>query len=475
MMGVGARELDLEVFRRYAGLSLPRHVSYPMPTAWHDVDAAEASAMLRESRERTSTHDLSLYLHVPFCERSCRYCACTRIAQAKTAPGAAERTQAYVTALEQELRWLADVLGANSQAKQIHWGGGTPTYLSIEQIERLHGTITNSLCVSPDAEIAMELDPRVTTTVMLQGLRRLGFNRVSLGVQDFDGQVQKHVRRIQPFETVRELVATCRALGFGSVNFDLIYGLPYQTPATIQETIEKTIELSPDRIAYYHYAQIPEKIATQRGLDYSKLPDSETKLEMFLLGLRLFEAAGYRFIGLDHFARPEEPLAIALEKGTLQRNFQGMTTGGNLDLIGVGSSSISHLADIGFLQNIRDVDEYVECVNGGRRPTCRGKRFTFDDRVRQAVLSQLYCTAEIRPAKIEERFEVVFSEYFERELEIMKDLERDGLVDLSEEGRVLVTLPLGRVLIRNVAGVFDAYLEPDAYRVGDRRCFSANA
>ena len=474
-MNTVLNSIDLEVFRKYSGLSLPRHVSYPMPTGWQDLDGEETAAMQRQSRQGTPANDLSVYVHIPFCERLCRYCACTRIIQPKHAAEAASRTEGYVDALVREIDLLTEPLGSGRTVRQIHWGGGTPTYLSDGQLQRVQRALTEAFSVSPDAEIAMEMDPRVVTVERLELLRRLGFNRVSLGVQDFDQRVQEHVRRVQPFEMVRDMVTACRELGFAGINFDLIYGLPYQTPHTVSETIAKTIELSPDRIAYYHYAQIPEKIATQRGLDYTRLPDSEAKLEMFLLGLELFESAGYLFIGLDHFAKPDEPLAVALRNGTLQRNFQGMTTGGGLDLIGVGATSISHLAGVGFLQNVHDPDEYVTWVSEGGSPVRRGKRLSLDDRIRQAVISRLYCAAEINPDDIERQYDVVFGEYFAREMEVMGELEADGLVVRRADGGVSVTLPLGRVLMRNVAAVFDAYLEPDAYRVGDRRCFSANA
>jgi oxygen-independent coproporphyrinogen-3 oxidase len=468
-------QIDLGVFRKYAGLSLPRHVAYPMPTWWQDVDATEATALLQESRQRTPTNDLSVYLHIPFCERLCRYCACTRIVQRKGAPGAAERTDAYVAALLREIRGLSETLDGGTRVRQVHWGGGTPTYLSVDQIEQVHGALAETFSISPQAEVAMELDPRVTTVETLETLRRLGFNRASLGVQDFNEQVQEHVQRVQPPAMVREMVSTCRRLGFESINFDLIYGLPYQTVRTVQETIERAIEMSPDRVAFYHYAQIPDKVATQRGLNLSRLPDSGTKLEMFLLGLRMFTEAGYAFIGLDHFAKPEESLARALRDGTVQRNFQGMTTGADLDLIGVGATSISHLKDVGFLQNVHNPGEYTACVNDRASAIRRGKRFTFDDRVRQAVMGQLYCLAEIRPTAIESAFDVEFSDYFAREVRIMKELEQDGLVQLRSDGSIAVTLPLGRVLMRTIAAVFDAYLAPDAYRVGDRHCYSANA
>lgn len=474
-MSAHVAEINIDVFRRYAGLSLPRHVSYPMPSWWHEMDALQAGAMWREADEKPVPNDLSLYLHIPFCEALCKFCACNRIVQRKTAPGAMDRKDSYVVALDREIGGFAGSATARRPVRQIHWGGGSPTYLSCEEVERLHKAMADVFSIAPDAEVSMEIDPRTTTPEMLRTMRRLGFNRVSMGVQDFDEQVQQHVHRVQPFDMVRDTVAMCRELGFTSVNFDLIYGMPYQTPDTIRDTVEQTIKLSPDRVAYYHYAQIPEKIATQRGMDYTKLPDSETKLEMFMIGLELFEAAGYEFIGLDHFAKPDEGLATATEEGSLQRNFQGMTTGGGLDLLGLGTSSISHVLDVGFLQNVKDPDQYVEAVNAGGSPIERGKRFTFDDRVRQAVINQLYCHAFVKPALIEAQFDIQFSEYFSRELEILRELEGDGLVTVQGDNSVEVSFPLGRVLMRNVAAVFDAYLDPQAYKLGEQNCFSKNA
>ena len=470
-----ASEVDLEVFRRYAGLSLPRHVSYPMPSWWSPLEVDEIASMRQESGGGMSPRDLSLYLHIPFCEALCKFCACNRVILRKSTEGADQRVDAYLAAMIRELRQLAATVGSNRRVRQIHWGGGTPTYLSSDQVERVHRAVEEAFLVSHDAEIAMEIDPRVTTPEMLRTLRRLGFNRLSMGVQDFDLRVQEHVRRVQPFELMREFIAACRDLGFESLNFDLIYGMPYQTVATIHDTVERTISLSPDRVAFYHYAQIPEKIATQRGMDYTKLPDSETKLEMFLAGLRLFESAGYEFIGLDHFTKPDEPLAAARRNWTLQRNFQGMTTGGGLDLWGAGASSISHLLDVGFLQNIKEPDEYVACIEGGRSPVERGKRLTFDDCVRQSLIHQLYCCGEIRPELVEQQFGIIFAEYFARELEVLVELEGDGLVVKEPYGVVKVSMPLGRVLLRNVAAVFDAYLNPDAYRRGEPASFSMNA
>jgi oxygen-independent coproporphyrinogen-3 oxidase len=319
----------------------------------------------------------------------------------------------------------------------------------------------------------MELDPRVTTASTLARLREFGFNRASLGVQDFDPQVQAHVNRIQPFELVQSMLGQCRELGFRSVNFDLIYGLPFQTLDSVRRTLEQTITLSPDRIAYYQYAQIPDTIAEQRGMDYTKLPDSEAKLAMYLLGQEMLLAAGYLFIGLDHFAREDEPLAVALREGTLQRNFQGMTTGGGLDLVGVGASSIGHLSRIGFVQNQRGVDDYIQAVQQGGA-AFRGKRLSEDDIARQAVIRQVYCEARLNPAEIEAQTGIVFERAFARELGVLEQLERDGLVASTESGYRL-TDPLGRVLMRVVGAVFDAYLAPDAWQVGDRQYFSASA
>jgi len=474
-MDISGFEVNLDVFHEYAGQALPRHVAYPMPTWWTDLSDAESTALLRESRVCVPHNDLSLYLHVPFCEKVCRYCACNRAPQPRNTRQADERIDGYVAAMIAEIGHLTDVLEARQRVRQIHWGGGTPTYLSSDRLASIHDTIAERFDVKGDAGISIELDPRVTTTDTLQVLRRLGFDRVSLGVQDFDQRVQEHVGRIQPFELVRDMVGTCRELGFSSINFDLIYGLPLQTIDSIRDTLEKTIDLSPDRIAYYHFAQIPDKVAIQRGLDYSKLPDSETKLRMFLIALRMFTSAGYEFIGLDHFAKPDEPLAVAAREGTLQRNFQGMTTGGGLDLIGVGASSISHLAQLGFLQNVHGVKEYTTRVSSGDSPIFRGKRFTADDLVRQAVLAELYCHAGIRPSNVEQAYGITFAQYFARELKIMHELERDGLVNVGADNHISLTMPLGHVLTRTVAAVFDAYLEPDAYRAGDREYFSANA
>lgn len=473
-MTLAGYDLDLELFRKYAGQSLPRHVAYPMPTWWRGVAPAEAREIVSTHRAEAA-RDLSLYLHVPFCQQVCRYCACNRVGVAKDDPTAEQRTDAYVAALQRELTNWGEWLGEQRTVRQIHWGGGTPTYLSCARLTEVHGSIREHFDLAPDAEIAIECDPRVTTRAVLETLRELGFTRISLGIQDFNAAVQEHVGRIQPFAQVREMVATIRDLGFPSINFDLIYGLPKQTTDTVRETLDLVRELQPDRIAYYQFAQIPDKVAEQRGLDYDSLPDSTTKLEMYLLGYRELTAAGYEFIGLDHFALPSEGLARALRDGTLQRNFQGMTTGGGLDLIGVGASSIGQLYRGAYLQNHREIDAYQNEIEQGGSAIFRGKPLSDDDRIRQATLAELYCRGEIRPAAIETECGIRFADYFARELEIMRTLEHDGLVELHSDGRIAAAFPLGRVLLRTVAAVFDAYLDPDAWRSGDRQYFSTNA
>lgn len=466
--------IDHKVFEQYAGLSLPRHVSYPMPNWWHDVDAQEASSIREESMQQTVLNDLSLYLHIPFCEALCKFCACNRTVLRKTAKNADEKVISYVNALKQEMSWRASTLGERRSVRQIHWGGGTPTYLSCEIIEDIHRSMEAMFEIHSDAEISIEIDPRVTSREQLKLLKHLGFNRISLGVQDFNEQVQKHVHRQQSFELVKQCVQTCREYGFDSINFDLIYGLPYQTVDTVSEMIDRTIALSPDRVAYYHYAQLPEKIATQRGIHHHQMPDSETKLSMFLMAVERFQSAGYEFIGLDHFAKGEESLAKAHHQGTINRNFQGMTTGVDLDLIGIGASSISQFSRFAYLQNIREPQSYVDRIEKAIDPAIRGMRMTEDDCLRQTVLNHLYCYGEIRPGRIELLYDIVFEEYFADELDRLQQVHDDGLVDLTSES-IHLTFPLGRVLMRNVAAIFDAYINRNAYRIGEQHAFSTSA
>jgi oxygen-independent coproporphyrinogen-3 oxidase len=465
--------IDRARFTRYAGLSLPRHVAYPMPSWWRPITPAEAANLRRRGLAAIPQRDLSLYLHVPFCEALCKFCACNRVIMRRGAVQAGTRVEQFLAAMEQEItRRSEEVQGR--PVRQIHWGGGTPTYLNEAEIARLHNALTHNFQVMADAEISIEIDPRVTTRGQLQLLASLGFNRVSLGVQDFDPHVQAHVNRVQPYEMVEQCVSTARAAGFSSVNFDLIYGLPYQTRASMQATLEQTVRLAPDRIALYHYAQIPEKVANHRAINHMALPDSDAKLDMFLDARAQLSAAGYEFIGLDHFAKPQEPLARARRDGTLQRNFQGMTTGKDLDLIGMGPSAISVFPGQAYLQNVHDPNDYAAAIQQGE-PAERGLELSRDDAIRQWLLLQLYCDAAIDARRAATHWDIDFSTYFAGEMQRLGRLQEDGLVRLRQDGSLQLTDPLGRVLMRNVAAVFDAYLDPQAFHAGQSQAFSRNA
>ncbi len=471
--------INRETFSRYAGLSLPRHVAYPMPTWWHATDAAEAAELRAMSGRAESPRELSLYLHLPFCEKMCRFCGCNRVVVRKDGKSGAGRVERYLEALTKELELRAadigQIGGVRRVVRQIHWGGGTPTYLSCAQIRALYETTKELFDIAPDAEVSIEVDPRVTTAEQLDLLHEVGFNRISLGVQDFDPVVQEHVGRIQPYEMVRQTVADARAAGFGSINFDLIYGLPKQTIGTVVSMIEKAIELSPDRIAFYHYAAIPDRLANQRGLDHGALPDSDTKLTMMLEASVRFARAGYEFIGLDHFAKPDELLAEAMKTGRINRSFQGMTTGAELDLFGLGCSAISVLPRAMYLQNEHDLNAYTDKVLGGEDPAVRGMAFSGDDAIRQAALMQLYCHCEIDPARLRREAGVEFAEYFAAARPQIERLIADGLVEWTGAGGVRLTFPLGRVLMRNVAAVFDGYLPEEAAWTGMAQTYSASA
>jgi oxygen-independent coproporphyrinogen-3 oxidase len=449
------------VYRRYAGLALPRHTSYPTPPAWADEfgPADYRAALVRSAAER---RPLSVYVHVPFCERLCYYCACTKEIVPAGRRTAADPSAAYLEGLEREADRVADVLRGGT-VHQVHLGGGTPTFLAPEGLERLGAILADRFAVHPDAEVAAEIDPRVTTAEHLAALRGLGFNRVSLGVQDFDPRVQAAVNRVQPFGVVEEAVHRCRALGFASVNFDLIYGLPFQTPASMAATLDKVLELAPDRVAFYRLALIPEMFRVQNAFRRADLPQGEAALALNLLAVNRFLAAGYEFVGLDHFARPTEPLAAAARDGTVRRTFQGMTTGRGLDVIGLGPSAIG-LLDDAFAQNVKESGPWREVV-GRDFATHRGLRLSPDDRIRRDLLQELYGRGEVDAAAFAAAHGVEFGDYFADELDRLAELEADGLVEVDRAG-VRLTPVLGRLLVRVVAAVFDRYLPPDAFRNG---------
>jgi len=349
------------------------------------------------------------------------------------------------------------------EVHQVHLGGGSPTFLSPAQITNLWHLLQRHFVLAPGAEIAVEIDPRRTTLEHLQTLRALGFNRVSLGIQDFDPEVQQAVNRAQPYGLVEHVVGWCRELGFHSINFDLIYGLPFQTMERMADTLDKTIALRPDRIAFYRLAVIPEIFRWQMVFRPADLPAGELSLDLNLLAISRFLEAGYCFIGLDHFARPDEALAQTARNGSLRRTFQGMTTGKRLDIHGLGPSAISHL-DNAFAQNFKGDAAWRQAV-ATELATERGLRLDFDDRLRRELMQQLYGHGKLDKQALEQLFGVTFDSYFASELQRLEHIVADGLVQCTEHS-ICLTEPLGRLLIRVVAAVFDRYLPLHAYREG---------
>jgi oxygen-independent coproporphyrinogen-3 oxidase len=453
-------EAERRTYRRYAGLALPRHTSYPTAPTWTTDFTADdlRDELCCSAAER---RPLSLYVHVPFCERLCYYCACTK----EIIPAARRRqhdpSETFLAGLVREASHFAELLRA--EVHQVHLGGGSPTFLTPVALRRLGDALTGHFTIAPGAEVAIEIDPRITTLAHLETLRDLGFNRVSLGVQDFDPRVQKAVNREQSYELVEQVVGWCRQLGFASINFDLIYALPFQTLDSMADTLAKTVALAPNRIAFYRLAVIPEIFRWQNVFHPADLPSGDLPLELNLLAINHFLAAGYEFIGLDHFAKPDEELAQARRDGSLRRTFQGMTTGRGQDVIGLGPSAISQL-DGAFAQNTKTSADWQSAVSAGFA-TERGLRLSDDDRLRRDLLQRLYGHATIDRRALEQCFGIDFDAYFADELTRLRELIDQGLA--TDDGRVVRLMePLGRLLVRVVAAVFDRYLPQTAFREG---------
>jgi oxygen-independent coproporphyrinogen-3 oxidase len=454
-------EAERATYRRYAALALPRHTSYPIAPVWRE-DYCNQSYAEDLARTAQAGTPLSLYVHIPFCERLCYYCACTKEIVPPARRAVSEPGGAFLAALASEVDRLATIIGP-ARFSQVHLGGGSPTFLHASQLARLWDILTRRFNIAADAEVAVEIDPRITSLAQLETLRLFGFNRVSLGVQDFDPGVQKAVNRIQPYEMVAQVVRWCRSFGFASVNFDLIYGLPFQTLATMDRTLDQVLELAPDRIAFYRLAIIPEIFRWQNVFHPHDLPESDLILDLNLLAINRFLAAGYEFIGLDHFARPNEALARARREGTLCRNFQGMTTGKQCALVGIGPSAISQL-DRAFAQNRKATSDWQAALVTGLA-TERGLRLSDDDCIRRELMQQLYGHGVIDKRTLASQFGVDFDSYFADELTRVAVLVEDGLAEANADS-LLLTAPLGRLLARVVAAVFDRYLPADAFRHG---------
>ncbi|WP_024667478.1 oxygen-independent coproporphyrinogen III oxidase [Pseudomonas syringae] len=441
---------DSDLIHRY-DVAGPRYTSYPTAVQF-DTRAGpfELLHALRESRK--ARRPLSLYVHIPFCANICYYCACNKVITKDRG-----RAQAYLQRLEHEIRMLACHLAPSQVVEQLHLGGGTPTFLSHDELRRLMARLRAHFTLLEDdsGDYGIEIDPREADWASMGLLRELGFNRVSLGVQDLDPTVQRAINRMQSLEETRAIVEAARTLQFRSVNIDLIYGLPRQTPQGFSRTVDEIIELQPDRLSVFNYAHLPERFMPQRRIDASDLPDAHTKLLMLERTVEQLTDAGYRYIGMDHFALPDDELAIAQEELTLHRNFQGYTTHGHCDLIGLGVSAISQVGDL-YSQNSSDLNDYQRLLDSDQPATRRGLICSEDDRIRRAVIQQLICHFTLNFSELEKAFAISFRDYFADAWPQLLCMADDGLITLSDSA--IEVRPAGRLLVRSVCMVFDAYL-----------------
>ena len=430
----------------------PRYTSYPPATEFHDrVGEREYREWARQSNEELIPKPLSLYFHIPFCSSICYYCACNKVITRRR-----EKAEPYLEDLFREIELQAALYDRDREVRQLHWGGGTPGFLSHVQSQALMERIAASfrLVDAGAHDYSIEIDPRVMAADGIAHLRCLGFNRVSLGVQDFDPRVQRAVNRIQSYETTARIVADARRHGMRSVNIDLIYGLPLQTRASFAATLERVVELDPDRIAIYNYAHLPHRFPPQRRIDTEALPVPAEKLAILRDAIERLDAAGYDYIGMDHFARPRDELARAQRRGDLHRNFQGYSAHAECDSIGLGVSAISQVAD-NFSQNSIGLDDYHAALAAGRLPIARGYRSDPDDLLRRAIIQSLVCHFRVDIRRVEADWAIDFGAIFATELAELRAMEIDGLLAIDDD-RIEVA-DSGRLLIRNVCMVFDRY------------------
>ncbi len=446
--------LDLDLVRKY-NVAGPRYTSYPPATHFQaDVSVDRIESLVRENN--TTTRDLSLYFHLPFCYSLCWFCGCTTVITADESASAR-----YLGYLEKELNLVAPLVNPARRVVQLHFGGGSPTFLQPDEIRRLGAMIRQRFPFSSQLEAGVEIDPRRLVPDHVQACAEVGFNRASLGVQDHNPQVQQAVHRIQPFEMTQRSVEWIRQAGFPSLNIDLIYGLPFQTPQSFEKTLEEVLTLQPDRFAIFNYAHVPWLKPAQKIVESKSLPSPETKLHILKLTIERLGAAGFVYIGMDHFAKADDELALAQRQGTLQRNFQGYSTKGGADIYAFGMSSISQ-SDRAYWQNRKELPDYYATLDQGALPWTRGYVLTDDDRIRRRVIMQIMCNLQVDFAAISQELGIDFAAYFARELESLADMEADGLLQRSPTH--LRITDLGRLLIRNIAMRFDAYLPRETER-----------
>jgi len=450
---------DPALIRKYDGFG-PRYTSYPTADRFHaGFTAAQYVDAL--AMRGASAQPLSLYVHLPFCNTICYYCACNKIITANRG-----RSAKYVRYLGHEIDIVSSLLEGERRVQQLHWGGGTPTFLAHEEMAALMKSLRGAFAFDADTEASIEVDPRKVEVGTIAFLHELGFNRISVGIQDFDPAVQKAVNRIQSEEETRTVIEAARANGFRSVNADLIYGLPRQTVAGFSTTLDKVLELAPDRIALYGYAHVPHLFKAQRQIVAHELPGADTKLAIMQTAIERLTREGYLYIGMDHFARPDDELAVALREGKLHRNFQGYSTRPDCDLVAFGISAIGKVGPH-YVQNVKTLDKYYEALDERRLPVMRGVTLTADDLLRRDVIQKLMCEFRLDFDAIGRKHGIRFAETFAPELGSLDAMVEDGLVVLSN-GALEVT-PRGRMLVRNIAMVFDRYLREARERAGYSR------
>ncbi len=458
MSAVAAEPISEDLLRRF-DVSGPRYTSYPTADRFGEGFSAQdyaAALELRKAAQSAAPSPLSLYVHVPFCESLCYYCACNKIITKHH-----ERAVPYLGYLSREVDLHIARLGAGHAVSQLHLGGGSPTFLSDDELRQLILMLRRNFSLVPGGEYSIEVDPRTIDAHRLDTLAELGFNRLSFGVQDFDPQVQQAVHRVQPAEQVFALVAAARERRFDSINVDLIYGLPKQNPQSFDRTLAQVVELRPERIALYAYAHLPERFKPQRRIDGTEIPAGPAKVAMLARSMAAFIGAGYVYVGMDHFALPTDALAIAKREGRLHRNFQGYSTQPDCDLIGLGVSSIGRIGST-YSQNAKTMEEYCEFLDQGQFPVVRGLSLTRDDLIRRSVIMAVMCQGSVIFKAVEKSYGIAFADYFASELQALDTLADQGLVRVSDSD-IQVTAT-GWFFVRAVAMVFDKHLQGDRTR-----------
>jgi len=442
------RLFDIDLINKY-NRSGPRYTSYPTANNFSELSLEEYKRQSVMSNQRRTT--ISLYCHIPFCDTVCYYCGCNKVVTKDKS-----RAEPYIEALFKEIDMQSSLFDKDRLVEQMHFGGGTPTFLSGEQIIRISNKLQQTFNFSAEGEYSIEIDPRGIDESLIESLAIARFNRISLGVQDFDLEVQKAINRVQSFEQTKAVIGMSRENGFKSISIDLIYGLPRQSKDTFKETLKSVKELLPDRISLFNYAHLPQLFKPQRRIDIEELPSPSEKLDIFHYSLEYLIEIGYTYIGMDHFALPEDPLAIAQSKGNLYRNFQGYSTHSECDIVGLGLSSIGQVAD-SFSQNEKSLDKYYKVLESGQLPIVKGLIINQDDKIRRELIMELICHFEINISSLEKRYSIKFANYFASSLEKLSEMQNDGLIEMKNDS--LKVLDKGRILVRNICMIFDNYLE----------------